>query len=184
VSQEPPEPGRFPPLMRALHWLLAVLLLAMLFIGVSMVSSLRDYHRLLALHRPLGVAILLLAVVRLVNRKLSRLPPFPATMSAKERRVASFSEWLLYGLMIGLPLIGWGMLSAGSYPIVLFGSLRLPPILPASPALYSALRHAHTALAYLLFATVLAHLSGVLFHTLVLRDGLVRRMAPGRSARR
>ncbi len=172
---------RFPPLMRVLHWLLAVLLLGMLFIGAAMVTSLSAYHRLLGLHRPLGAAILVLAVIRLLNRRYSELPPFPVTMSERERRIASLSEWLLYGLMIGIPIVGWGMLSAGHYPIVLCGSLRLPPILPASPPLYAVLRRTHTVLAYTLFFAFIAHLSGVLFHTLILRDGLLRRMASWRK---
>jgi cytochrome b561 len=70
------------------------------------------------------------------------------------------------------------MLSAGSYPITMFGALELPPILPAKPELYGALRETHTIMAYLLFLTFLAHLGAVLFHTLVLRDGLLRRMIP------
>jgi len=161
---------------RILHWLMAVMLLAMLFIGVSMVGSLGNYHCLLAIHRPLGIAILLVAIVRVVNRKLTPLPPFLDTMPERERRLSSASEMLLYTLMFALPLVGWSMLSAGSYPIVLFGSLHLPPILPASPTLYAVLRRTHTVLAYLLFATFIAHLSGVLFHTLALKDGLLRRM--------
>ena len=182
MSQPEPSP-RFPPLMRLLHWLLAALLLCMLFIGAAMVTSLLDYHRLLALHRPLGIAVLVLAIVRLINRKLSTLPPFPVTMSERERKVASLSELLLYGLMIGLPLVGWAMLSAGNYPIVMCGALHLPPILLTSPAVYLVLRHAHTVLAYLLFLVFLGHLSAVLFHTLIVRDGLLRRMASWRKSR-
>jgi cytochrome b561 len=40
---------------RILHWLMAAMLLAMLFIGVTMVASLGDYHVLVAIHRPLGI---------------------------------------------------------------------------------------------------------------------------------
>jgi len=170
-------PARFPVLMRILHWLMAAMVLAMLFIGVSMVASLGDYHRLVSIHRPLGILILIVVVIRFVNRKISRLPPFPPTMSRQERRVAHASEILLYSLMFVLPLVGWGMLSAGSYPIVMVGSLHLPPILPANPMLYAVLRKSHTILAYLLFATFLAHFSAVLFHTLVLRDRLLDRMS-------
>jgi cytochrome b561 len=171
-------PTQFVILSRILHWLMAVLLIAMLFIGVSMVSSLADYHRLVSIHRPLGMLILVLAVVRLITRWLTDSPALPATMPQAERVVAKLSERFLYALFIALPLVGWAMLSAGSYPIVMFGQVHLPPILPASPFLYAMLRKTHTILAYMLFMAFLAHLGAILFHTLVLRDGLLNRMAP------
>ena len=170
-------PTQFALLSRILHWLMAAMLLAMLFIGVAMVASLGDYHKLVAIHRPLGIMILILAAIRLVNRMFTTLPPFPPTMSPFERRIATASEKLLYTLMFALPLVGWGMLSAGHYPIVMFGPVHLPPILPADPTLYAILRKTHTILAYLLFVTFLAHLGAVLFHTLIIRDGLLNRMA-------
>jgi cytochrome b561 len=73
--------------------------------------------------------------------------------------------------------VGWAMLSAARDPIVLFGSWHLPPILPQNAAVYAGLRKLHTMLAFLLFATFLAHLTGVLFHTLILQDGILNRMA-------
>jgi cytochrome b561 len=174
---------QFAILSRILHWLMAVALLAMLFIGVTMVASLGNYHALVAIHRPLGILILILAAIRFVNRMCTTLPPFPPTMSKRERFMASSSEKLLYALMFALPLVGWGMLSAGHYPIVMFGAVHLPPILPANPTLYAILRQSHTILAYLLFVTFLAHLGAVLFHTLIVRDRLLDRMAlwPTRS---
>jgi cytochrome b561 len=171
-------PIQFALPLRILHWLMATCLLAMLFIGVSMVASLGDYHTLVAIHRPLGILILLLAVLRLTTRLLTRLPEFPPAMSQQERFVAMASERLLYTLFIALPLVGWAMLSAGHYPIVMFGAVHLPPILPARPELYATLRETHTILAYLLFLTFLAHMGAVLFHTLILRDGLLERMVP------
>jgi cytochrome b561 len=173
-------PAQFALLSRILHWLMATLLVAMLFIGVSMVSSLGDYHRLLTIHRPLGILILILAAIRLVTRMLTRLPPFPPSMPQSERFVATLSERLLYTLFFALPLVGWAMLSAGHYPIVMFGAVHLPAILPARPGLYATLRETHMVLAYLLFVTFLAHACAVLFHTLVLRDGLLNRMVPWR----
>ena len=163
---------------RALHWLMAAMVLSMLVIGMAMVTSLTRYHGLVSIHRPLGIAILVLVIVRHVNRRLNPPPPFLETMSGRERSVATWSERLLYVLMFALPLIGWGMLSAAGYPIVLLGPVHLPPVLPHSTHLYVLLRGAHTVLAYLLFLTFMGHLSAVLFHTLVLQDGLLRRMAP------
>lgn len=172
-----PNPSKFALRSRILHWLMAAMILAMLFIGVAMVASLGDYHALVAIHRPLGIMILILAAIRLVNRLFTTLPPFPPTMSSLERLAASGSERLLYTLMFALPLVGWGMLSAGHYPIVMFGACHLPPILPANPTAYAVLRKTHTFLAYLLFLTFLAHLGAVLFHTLIVRDRLLDRMA-------
>ena len=174
----PTQRTQFTVLMRLLHWTMAAMVLTMLCIGVAMVASLGNYHVLLSIHRPLGIAILILVVVRFVNRLLSRLPPFPATMSRTERLAATASEFTMYGLMFALPLVGWGMLSAARYPIVLYGSLQLPFILPHNAMLYAVLRNAHTVLAYLFFVMFLAHFGAILFHTLIVRDGMLKRMAP------
>ena len=173
-------PQQFPVSMRFFHWLMAAMVLTMLGIGVAMVASLADYHWLVSIHRPVGILILILVVIRFVNRQFSTLPPFPATMSSQERFIAHESEILLYTLLFVQPLVGWGMLSAARYPIVLYGSLHLFPILPHSVMLYAALRKAHTVLAYLLFLAFIAHFGAVLFHTLILRDRLFSRMAPYR----
>jgi len=173
-----PAQPRFPAVSRVLHWTMAVMVLTMLCIGVAMVVSLGDYHALVSIHRPLGIAILILVVVRFVNRLINPPPPLPATMSRAERLAATASELAMYGLMLVLPLVGWGMLSAARYPIVLHGSVHLPFILPHNAVLYAVLRKVHTILAYLFFLTFMAHVGAILFHTLIVRDGMLRRMAP------
>ncbi len=167
----------FPLLSRVLHWAMAIMILAMLFIGVSMVATLADYHRLVSIHKPLGIAILVLVAIRLVNRLLNPPPPLPAGMPGWQRIAAHGSHLALYALMVALPLVGWGMLSAAGYPIVLYGELQLPPILPHDAMLYAQLRTAHAILAFLLFATFLAHLAAALMHALIFRDGVFASMA-------
>ena len=168
---------RFALPSRILHWLMAPMVIAQLFIGVTMVASLAYYPLLLAIHRPLGVLILVFAVVRLANRLTHKLPPFLATMSPAERRIASWSEYQLYALILIQPLTGWAMLSAARFPITLFGPLQLPGIAPHNIDAYAVLRQCHSAFAFLLFATFTAHVCAVLVHTLVLRDRLIDRMA-------
>jgi cytochrome b561 len=170
-------PKRFTLLSRLLHWSMAAMVITQLLIGVTMVASLSYYPLLLAIHRPLGVVILIFAVVRLFNRLTHHPPPFLATMGPLERRIATWSERLLYALLLMQPLVGWAMLSAARFPVVLFGPVVLPGIAPRDITVYAILRYCHSALALLLFLTFTAHMCAVLFHTLVLRDRLLDRMA-------
>ncbi|WP_421569985.1 cytochrome b [Stenotrophomonas sp. PD6] len=173
--------GHFNLTARVLHWLMAALILTMLFVGVTMVASLQWRPWLVDLHRPLGIAILLLALLRLVNRLRHRPPPLPADLPAWQAAAAHASHWVLYGLMLAMPLVGWAMLSAGGYPIQMWPGVLLPPIVPHDPSLYAALRSAHSLLAYVLFATVVLHLCAALFHLWVRRDGVFQAMAKGKD---
>jgi cytochrome b561 len=172
-------PHHFNLLARVLHWGMAIAIVTMLFVGAGMVVSLQHRDQLLALHRPLGIAILLLALVRLVNRLTRPIPPLPADLPAIQKFAAHASHWLLYGLMLAMPLIGWAMLSAGGYPIPMAGGVHLPAILPHSPVIYGWLRPLHGVLAYVLFFTVLGHLGAALFHAWVRRDEVFGQMARG-----
>ena len=172
-------PHGFTFLSRLLHWAMAILVLANLFIGVGMVASLSDYHWLLSIHKPVGALILVLVAIRLLNRLLHPAPPLPAAMPALMAFAARASHIVLYALMFALPLVGWAMVSASGTPVVLYGPLHLPPIAPHDAALYATLRSAHGVLAFLLFLTFLAHLGAALLHALIFRDGVFESMANG-----
>lgn len=177
------EPHMFYLPARLLHWLMAIMILSMLFIGVGMVSSVSQWHQwLLRIHKPLGLAILILAVVRLSVRLRHRPPALPADLPAPQKQAAYASHWLLYALMLIIPLVGWAMLSAGGYPVMLTESARLPPIFPVDPIAFAVLRHLHTWLAMLLFATFLAHMAAALYHGLIRRDGVLSSMTIGTHA--
>jgi cytochrome b561 len=174
-------PARFPFMSRCLHWSMAVMIVAMLFLGVGMAASVSPrYQLLVSIHRPLGIAILILAAARLVNRLVNPPPPLPHTIPPLQRIAADASHYVLYGLMFGLPLVGWAMLSAAPYPIVIFGALHLPPILPENPVLYAGLRRLHAYLAYLMFATFVVHFAAALMHAWIRRDGVFESMASWR----
>ena len=170
---------RFTVLQRLLHWLMAACILAMLFIGVGMVSTVMPkYVPLLATHKTLGITILVLALIRLGVRARYGAPLLPADLPAPMKLAAHLPHYALYSLMIAMPLIGWGMLSAGAYPVVLYGNLRLPAILPQSDSLHTLLWNAHYYLAFSFFALILMHIAAALFHAFVRRDGVFEAMAP------
>lgn len=166
---------------RALHWGMAVLILAMLFVGAGMVASLSLRPMLIDLHRPLGIALLALAVIRLLHRWRHPPPPLPVSLPRAQALAAKASHVALYAAMLAMPLLGWAMLSAGGYPVRMTPAFALPPILPPDPALYSLLRQAHGGVGYALFALILLHMAAALHHAWVRRDGVFEAMARGRS---
>lgn len=169
---------RFTVLQRLLHWLMAICILAMLFIGVGMVSTIMPkYLELVSIHKPLGIAILVLALVRLAVRLVYGAPPLPVDLPEPMKLAAHLSHYAFYVLMIGMPLIGWGMLSAAAYPVVLFAGVHLPAILPQSDNLHALLWNAHFYLAFAFFALILLHVAAALFHALIRRDGVFGAMA-------
>ncbi|WP_334184208.1 cytochrome b [Novosphingobium sp.] len=173
-------PHDFHPLLRVVHWLMAALILAMLFIGVGMVSTTGPaYTTLLELHRPVGIAILILVLLRLPLRLATGSPPLPLDLPPMQVLAAKGSHVLLYASMAAMPLIGWAMLAAGGYPVEVFPGLILPPIAPHDLRLYAVLRQAHTVIAVLFFALILAHLCAALFHGLIRKDGVLRSMTVG-----
>jgi cytochrome b561 len=168
---------KFSPLQRVLHWTMAAAIFLMLFIGIGMVSTITPAHlTLLSIHKPLGIAILILVIVRLIVRLTRGTPPLPSDLPPLMKFAAHASHWALYSLMFAMPLIGWGMLSAAGDPVVVAG-IHLPSILPMDGAMHGVLRQAHTWLALVLFALVLAHLAAALFHALVRKDGVFESMA-------
>jgi cytochrome b561 len=172
-------PRRFTPLQRALHWIMAVCILAMLFIGVGMVSTVApDYLTLVNIHKPLGILILILALIRLVVRWRYGAPPLPLDLPEPMKLAAYLSHYALYALMIAMPLIGWAMLSAADYPVTLWSGFSLPQIVPQSASLHTLLWNAHYYLAFCFFALILMHLAAGLFHGLIRRDGVFDAMGP------
>lgn len=174
-------PTHFNITARMLHWLMAAMIMAMIFIGLGMMTSLTWRPWLLDLHIPLGIAILLLVIIRFINRLSFSVPKMPASMSKFQSKAAGTLHWLFYGMMLALPLTGWAQLSAGGFLVKLFPGLNLPPILPQSPFLYALLHDAHRVMAWGLFFMVVGHLSAALLHAWVYRDGLFSSISWGRK---
>ncbi|MCK1654078.1 cytochrome b/b6 domain-containing protein [Bradyrhizobium sp. 149] len=164
---------RFAPIQRLLHWLMAACIIAMLFIGVGMVSSVAPtYLPLILIHKTLGVTLLALVVIRLALRLHYGAPPLPADLPPAIKLGAQLSHLALYGFMIVMPLLGLGMLWAAAYPVVLYGRIHIPALLPQSDRVHTLLWNAHLYLGFAFFALVLLHLAAALFHALIRRDGV------------
>ena len=118
------------------------MILTMLFIGVAMVASLADYHRLVAIHRPLGILLLVLVAIRLINRLLAPPPPLPATCRAAQARGARFALAALWpDVRAAAGRLGHAVGRAAIRSSR--GGFHLPPILPHDGALRRPAPGAH-----------------------------------------
>jgi cytochrome b561 len=175
------EDQAFSPIARLLHWLMAIMVIAMLFIGAGVVASVSERHEwLLNLHKPLGIAILLLVIFRVLVRVSTKNPTLPADLPNWQVFAAKLSHYVLYVLMFIMPCVGWCMISAAGDPVMLSETIRLPSLVPPNAQVFALLRTAHKWLAYLLFLTVLSHLAAALYHGWIRRDGVLRGMLRGK----
>lgn len=164
----------------ALHWLIALALLANLALGLSMtemaLSPLK--LRLYAYHKWLGVSIFVLVFVRIAWRIGHAPPPPPAGQRGWERTAAGVAHLLLYLLTLAVPLSGWLFSSAKGFQTVWFGVVPIPDLLGKDALLAELLVAAHRNLNVLMAALVLLHAGAALRHHLVARDDVLARMLP------
>jgi cytochrome b561 len=163
----------------ALHWLLALAIVATFALGLYMADLPFSLERLKLYnwHKWAGASILALSALRLVWRLLRRPPPAPAG-PAWQQKAGHLVHALIYAAFFAVPLTGWAYSSAAGFPIVWFGVLPLPDFVPVDKPLAAALKEAHEAAAWALALLVALHLIAVLKHQLIDRDGVLLRMLP------
>lgn len=111
------QPKSFPTSAKLMHWLSALLILCMLFLGVSMIQSLATWQNTaIKLHQSLGVLVLLLVCLRLINRLFIQTPALPSALSAVQHFAAKATQVVVYVLMIALPIAGWLIRNAAGLP--------------------------------------------------------------------
>ena len=167
----------------ALHWLIALLILAALPLGLYMTGlKLSPVKlKLYAYHKWLGITVALLAIARLAWRRHHPAPPPPPAMPAWQVQAATAIHHLLYLLMLLVPLVGWLMSSAKGFQTVYLGFIPVPDLLAKNEALGDLLAIIHASLAYLLAGLVAVHAAAALKHHLVDRDDVLTRILPHRG---
>jgi cytochrome b561 len=163
----------------ALHWLAALLIVANLTLGVSMVglelSPLK--LRLFSYHKWIGITVFIVASLRLAWRQFHPPPP-PVAMPEWQRRAAAATHATLYLLMFVIPVSGWIYSSATGVSVVYLGLVPLPNLVPKDKALAAVLKIVHVTLNVGLVALVTLHVSAAVKHHWADRDAVLSRMLP------
>jgi len=165
-----------------LHWLTVALILALAVIGLVMSELPRTpkYFWVYTLHKSLGISVLALLPLRLGWRLWAGAPCPVAGTPLWQHAIASITHWLLYALLLAVPVSGWLYDSASSLrPFRLFGLLEMPKLSGPDEALAELAHSAHIGLFWGMIALVAAHAGAAFWHHLFQRDETLRRMLPG-----
>jgi cytochrome b561 len=180
VSAETGTTGRYTAIAVSLHWLVAILILCTAGFGISLGEMPLSPRKLqwISYHKWVGVTIFVLVALRLLWRLFRPAPPLPSHMPAWQRQAAHVSHFLLYALMLVIPVVGWLQSSAAGYQVVWFGVLPLPLPLARDKALAEILLSLHAYLAFSLLALVALHAAAAVKHHFIDRDDVLARMLP------
>lgn len=186
-----PRIERYRPGARWFHWLTALLIFAIVPLGWIFAEfktkpdsgghfagpfpgTTADYA---SVHKTLGLLVLVLVVARIGYRFAYKPPAFPRRISPFEAVVAHGTHWLLYLVLLVMPISGYVMSSGGKYPISIFGLFNFPK-LPVSEAVGKTANQIHLIAQYAVYGLVILHVAAVCWHLFVRRDDLLDRMLP------
>lgn len=163
-----------------LHWAILLLLVSIAWVGLDMVELPNTPRKInaYALHKSLGLTLLMLVAIRLVWRLYATAPkPVPGSPPWQER-IASLTHVGLYVLMLAIPLSGWLFNSAAGYPLQWFKQFNLPALAGRDAALSEVALSIHVYGFWLLVLTVALHAGAALYHHFIQRDSTLVRMLP------
>lgn len=176
-------PSTYSFIARALHWMTAIFIVALISLGVWMTeraaANLWDAltNTLYSWHKLIGFLVLLLTAIRIIVKLRSKRPPYPASVAPAALKLAAAVHGALYLLLLVVPLLGWAAVTA--FPaLITLGGFHLPamPGIPQDQALAKQLFEIHGNLALVLAVLALAHIAAGLHHLLIKKDGVFQRM--------
>jgi cytochrome b561 len=172
---------RYTPVAQALHWITAVLVfltIPLAWVMVNMPSTAHISGELFTLHESIGLTILIIVAVRLIWRARHPAPPLPGHFARWDRLASRASHWLLYAILIGMPISGYLMNAAGGYPIGFFWLFNMPG-LPKMESVSDFGFRLHVVIGqWLLYALVILHVAATAWHVFIRKDGTLQRMLP------
>ena len=173
-------PDGYPASSKWLHWLVAVAVLTAIAIGLylpyTQPGPLQD--GLFNAHKAFGALILILMIVRIVNRFAVGAPAPEPGIAPWQKAASSAVHGLLYVLLVVQPVIGYTANSAFGASVPFFGLFEIPPIVERNEALAERLFAIHRVLGFVIAGVAAVHIGAAFQHAIILRDGVLQRMLP------
>ena len=166
---------KFPISVKLFHTLVAVLMIATLVIGWQLED---DNMSLMMLHKSLGIAVLVVALLRFVNRIRAKnaVPASVHSQNSLQYIVEKAVHGMLYLTMIGIPVVGWLTSNAFGYPASFFGLFNLPTLVGKNVELAETLGEMHELGANVFVALLALHVLGAIAHLVMHKQNIFKRM--------
>jgi cytochrome b561 len=172
-----------------LHWTIAILILILLPLGFLMgdapdASKLQLYQ----MHKTFGLLVLGLSLVRLGWRWINPAPKLVSSLKPWERILSKLTHSLFYLIMVGMPLVGWAIVSTSSKgtPTMMFGQINwphLPFLHNLEPVVRKEWHHLfeemHEIAAFAVIVLLILHVGAAIKHQIMDKDQTMARMTPG-----
>ena len=163
----------------SLHWIVALVLIALFALGLWMVDL--DYYdpwRKAApeIHKAVGVLLFSILIARVIWRWISPPPQPLQSQPAWQRRAATTTHALLYLLPFALIGSGYLLSTADGRPVDVFGWFAIPATLHGIDGQEDIAGDVHFALAMTLIAVIVLHIAAAIHHHRVVGDNTLRRM--------
>lgn len=186
----------YSPAAKTFHWLTVAFILVQLPLGAYMAWYARKTefadpsNTLYDLHKVIGMLILVLIVARFGYRLIAGAPRPEPTIEPWQRVVSGLTHWAIYAMLLVTPVLGW--LGTSYYGAMEPFGIKLPSLVkaPATDAIKEAnekysetVFEWHEAAAFILLALVLLHFAAAMYHHVVRKDNVLRRMMPGAEPR-
>lgn len=178
---------RYHPILRLLHWVIALLVLALLasgmtvwllgFDGVTRLLGEARRDMLYEYHKTFGILVLGLMAIRLLVRFEAGKPEYEEPPGLLIRAISGLVHYLLYVALFAQAILGLLATDAMDYPIEFF-SWNLPQVITIDKPMGETLYLAHTYVGWALLVLVGLHVAGALKHGFVHHDGILSRMRP------
>ncbi len=194
TTRLPPEARRYTVGARWFHWMTTLLMFAIIPLGwiFAEFKTMKDNKNVFeapipgspadyaSLHKTLGLIVLAIVAARIIYRIVNRPPPLPGRLPAVEKGLAHATHWLLYLVLLVMPISGYIMSSAGDHPISIFWLFDFPK-LPISKEQGKIANGIHIYVQFVVYALVVLHLAGVAVSLFLRRDDILGRMLPRQS---
>ncbi len=178
--------SEYTPAAKVLHWLIVLLIFVLFPLGWVMddFTGLQNFQAF-NFHKSLGIAVLALAVLRVIWRFFNPVPALPASMPERQKKAAHALHYLLYATIFAITFAGWALISTSSKPSVLFQVTNFP-LLPwlsdlatdDKKAYHHLFENVHGFLGWVLLVLIVVHIAAALYHGIVLKDGVLSSMKP------